>query len=239
MKKPIKKTIIVTAAILAITIGLGVIFAFIPLGGVRQYSEFHTATIITQGHTVGGTNNIRLFNQEGINEDEYDFYNRLTRGIRRTRYTLLNGIFEWGIRPRISIPDDERRLSVSDINALFPREDEFLLKIEFDEPRTLPRSVLLLDELALCECDENSVAPDYRTVYDTIVFRVIDSANEITWIDAYAFNRAHMNRINPYDDCSPLHYQIVPMRIRVAPTRLFRAIEDIVEDWARMPLPRD
>jgi len=242
MKKPIKKTIIITALALAVIIGLGTIFAFIHLGGVRQYREFDTATIITQGRTVHSPGDIRLFNKEGLSEnspDQYEFYNRITRGIGRTRYTLLNGIFEWGIRPRISVSDDERRLSVSEINSLAPGEDEFLLKLEFAEPRTLPRVLWLLDELAPCDCNEGLDAPDYRTIYDTIVLRIVDSANEITWIDAYAFNYAHMNRINPYDDCSPLHYQIIPMRIRVAPTRLFRTIEDIVEDWARMPLPRD
>jgi len=241
MKKPIKKAIIITAVTLAVIIGLGTVFAFIQLGGVRQYRDFHTATIITQGRTVGGQNDIRLYNKEGLSEtspDQYDFYNRLIHDIGRTRFSLLTGLLEFSLGSHISIPDADRRLSVADIRNLTPGEGEFLLKLEFDEPRLLPRALWLLDELAPCYCEHMPADFDYRTKYDTIVLRVVDSANEITRIDAYAFLNSHMIRVNNYDDCSPLHYHIVPMRIRLAPTRLFRTMEGIVDDWARMPLPR-
>jgi len=213
MKTKTKKIIIITSVILAVIIGLGVIFAFINLGGLRQYNDFERAFIL-----VGGNRAVAI-------EDDEDFDSEVRTALNRTRFTLLHGIFEWGLGSRVSVADEEQEVNaVQRVNQLRASgvEDAVVLELWFEEAEWVYNQ----GRKEYADGTRYVMVDGELQYFDSMIIIVTDSASEIIRIDAYVFLRHRLTLVTD-TGYSPLHYYIRPIRLRAVTTRLYNTLSDI------------
>ncbi|MCL2370792.1 MAG: hypothetical protein FWC80_06160 [Firmicutes bacterium] len=217
MKTKTKKIIIITSVVLAVIIGLGVVFAFINLGGVRQYNDFDRAFIL-----VGGNRAVAI----SAEENEV-FDTELRDALGRTRFSLLHGIFEFGLGSRVTVADEDQDVNATQrVNQLRASGgvygESMMLELQFNRAEWTYNQ----GRKEYANGTRYIMVDGERQYFDSMIIIVTDSASEIIRIDAYVFLRERLTLVTD-TGYSPLHYYIRPIRLRAVTTRLYNTLSDI------------
>ena len=212
MKSSTKKTLIISGSILAGILLIGLILAFIPIRRISSFDDFSVARVYAHGSRDGVQVNASELIPLG---ERYDGLRSIDGQLRdaldSTSYSVLHAMFEARLGSTVSFRpeyDEDGVLALDAIAAAIPSEGEYMLRLEFGEVRYI-------------------MVAGERVYYDTLLFFVPDSSNQVVWIDVYAFERGRLEVSDNLTANNPRYYYIRPLRMRAVTTMLYRALSDI------------